>query len=388
MFNYSSSPALTDVTFSGNSAGLGGGMFNYSSSPALTDVTFGGNSAYSGGGMYNASSNLAVQNSILWGNTATAGPQIYNSNINGTISDSIVQGGCPSGNTCTHIITADPLLGALGSWGGTTQTIPLLPGSSAIDAGNDAICPQTDQRGVTRAWPGNHCDIGAFESRGFTLSKSDPSGDNQSAIVSTVFANPLRVTVSSAYGEPVDGGAVTFSAPSSGASTTPATSAATISGGVISQSLTANNIPGSYLVTAGASGAASPASFVLANVKADTMVSLTSSANPSTFGQSITFTATVSIVAPGGGTPTGTVDLYEPTSPAAPALAPQTALASQPLVNGLATFTVESFPPGEHTLLAVYHGDELFNASTSAIYSQTVNAQTYIYYFPYVSAQP
>src|SRR5204862_290772 len=41
--------------------------------------------------------------------------------------------------------------------------------------------------------------------------------------------------------------------------------------------------------------------------KADTTTTLVSSANPSVFGQSVTFTATVSAVAPGGGTPTGTV---------------------------------------------------------------------------------
>ena len=54
MYNYQSSPALTNVTFSGNSAKYGGGMYDDSSSPALTNVTFSGNSAGSvGGGMYN-----------------------------------------------------------------------------------------------------------------------------------------------------------------------------------------------------------------------------------------------------------------------------------------------------------------------------------------------
>ena len=38
----------------------------------------------------------------------------------------------------------------------------LLAGSPAIDAGGDANCPATDQRGVTRP-QGSHCDIGAYE---------------------------------------------------------------------------------------------------------------------------------------------------------------------------------------------------------------------------------
>src|SRR5439155_12248918 len=41
--------------------------------------------------------------------------------------------------------------------------------------------------------------------------------------------------------------------------------------------------------------------------KADTTTAVASSANPSCSGQSITFTASVSAVAPGSGTPTGTV---------------------------------------------------------------------------------
>ncbi|HSX81290.1 MAG TPA: choice-of-anchor Q domain-containing protein [Candidatus Saccharimonadia bacterium] len=36
---------------------------------------------------------------------------------------------------------------------------PLLPGSPAIDAGNDAACPSTDQLGQRRVGP---CDIGAI----------------------------------------------------------------------------------------------------------------------------------------------------------------------------------------------------------------------------------
>ena len=47
----------------------------------------------------------------------------------------------------------DPKLGTLGSYGGPTQTIPLLSGSPAIDAGNPSGCKDsqghllmTDQR--------------------------------------------------------------------------------------------------------------------------------------------------------------------------------------------------------------------------------------------------
>jgi hypothetical protein len=64
-----------------------------------------------------------------------------------------------------------PGLGPLANNGGTTLTQALLPGSPAIDAGSNANCPSTDQRGQTRPQDGDGngtaiCDIGAFEKTG------------------------------------------------------------------------------------------------------------------------------------------------------------------------------------------------------------------------------
>ncbi len=168
-----SSSTLTNVTFSGNSATYGGGMSiaNDNNSPTLTNVTFSDNTASDyGGGIYNDSfgiyeSNPMIRNTIFWGNTAIIdGSQIYKHNSGSTpsLSYSVVQGGCPAGSTCTNILTADPMLGTLGNYGGFTQTIPLLAGSSAIDTGDDSVCPSTDQRGFHRPY-GAHCDIGAYE---------------------------------------------------------------------------------------------------------------------------------------------------------------------------------------------------------------------------------
>ena len=75
MYNiHSSSPTLTNVTFAHNSAAVdGGGIFNmYSSSPTLMDVTFSANSAsYVGGGMHNVySSSPTLMNVTFSGNSA------------------------------------------------------------------------------------------------------------------------------------------------------------------------------------------------------------------------------------------------------------------------------------------------------------------------------
>jgi predicted outer membrane repeat protein len=159
MFNWYSSPTLTNVTFINNSsANYGGGMYNGYSSPMLTNVTFSGNSATSGGGMANyTSGNPQVRNTVVWGNTPYEA-QIWDGDSTPSVSDSVVQGGYAG----TNIITDDPKLGALGNYGGWTQTVPLQAGSSAIDMGNDSDCPATDQRGISRP-QGAHCDIGAFE---------------------------------------------------------------------------------------------------------------------------------------------------------------------------------------------------------------------------------
>jgi predicted outer membrane repeat protein len=155
----SSSPTLQNVTFNNNSALVdGGGMANSdtNSSPILTNVTLSNNSASGQGGAIANAGNPVIRNSILWGNT---GGEIFNMDIGvAIVSNSIVQGGYPG----TGNLDADPLLGPLQDNGGFTQTMALLSGSPAIDAGNDASCPATDQRGIMRPH-GAHCDIGAYE---------------------------------------------------------------------------------------------------------------------------------------------------------------------------------------------------------------------------------
>jgi hypothetical protein len=80
-------------------------------------------------------------------------------------------------NTCNFngpgdMNNIDPMLGPLQNNGGPTQTMKLLQGSPAIDAGNPSGCTEgngnllkTDQSGWAR--PGKKdtggCDMGAFE---------------------------------------------------------------------------------------------------------------------------------------------------------------------------------------------------------------------------------
>ena len=100
--------------------------------------------------------------------------------------------------------------------------------------------------------------------------------------------------------------------------------------------------------------------------QASTTTTLTSSANPSVYGQSVTFTATVAAVAPGGGTPTGTVNFLDGTTQIGTGTLDST---------GTTTFSTSSLAVAgsPHSITAVYVGDTNFATSTSAALSQVVN---------------
>src|SRR5262249_42487727 len=102
---------------------------------------------YGGGISTDADSVLDVHNTIVAGNDAkTGGDDLYgylaNSGYN-LIGKS--SGG--TGYSQTDLLDVDPLLGPLQDNGGLTQTMALLPGSPAIDSGDNTDAPPYDQRG-------------------------------------------------------------------------------------------------------------------------------------------------------------------------------------------------------------------------------------------------
>lgn len=96
--------------------------------------------------------------------------------------------------------------------------------------------------------------------------------------------------------------------------------------------------------------------------QASTATALTSSANSPTLNTSITLTANLSVVAPGAGTPTGTITFLEGSN----------VLATSPVgSSGQATFSTASLSVGTHSLLASYSGDANFQPS-SGTFSQQI----------------
>lgn len=219
----SGNATITNSTLSGNSAGNGGGIavLGANSSATITGTTISGNSTnniWGGGGVFVDHGGTAVIiDDTISGNAATGnGGGLYLGSVGGTatirfttitnntttdvngagglfqdgttvviIDDTLIANN-PTGGDCVgvltdngynladdstcgftsanhDVVTSTPGIGSLSANGGPTQTVPLLPGSPAIDAGNTSGCPATDQRGNARP-DGQGCDIGAFES--------------------------------------------------------------------------------------------------------------------------------------------------------------------------------------------------------------------------------
>jgi hypothetical protein len=169
--------SLVNSTISGNRAvGAGGGIWVRSGSIAIAYSTLVDNGArevtpgfwLGGGGLrLEATASGSLHSSVLADNVSGSfGPAIP-ANCTGPVKPTSLGHNLEDADTCElsgpgDLPDTDPLLGPLADNGGPTLTHALLPGSPAVDAGDDAGCPPTDQRRVARP-QGPHCDIGAFE---------------------------------------------------------------------------------------------------------------------------------------------------------------------------------------------------------------------------------
>jgi uncharacterized delta-60 repeat protein/uncharacterized repeat protein (TIGR01451 family) len=132
--------------------------------------------------------------------------------------------------------------------------------------------------------------------------------------------------------------------------------------------------PDGKLVAAGeAAGASGTGDFALARydggpVAVPTTSTLTSAPNPSTFGESVTFTDTV-CGGVAGSEPTGTVTFREGSS----TLGTGTLAVGGGTGCAQATFATSSLSVGSHTITAEYPGDAGHTASTSNAVTQVVN---------------
>jgi uncharacterized repeat protein (TIGR01451 family) len=157
---------LTQCTLSGNTATLGGGgVFASIGYTSLTNCTIADNEAPTGAGLditiYPGRIDpFALTNTIVAGNNDGStpddvdGPITAQFDLIGAASNATLL----SGSANNLVGVTNPRLGALGNNGGPTETMPLLPGSPAIDAGSNALArlldvDRADPTGMTGAIP-------------------------------------------------------------------------------------------------------------------------------------------------------------------------------------------------------------------------------------------
>jgi predicted outer membrane repeat protein len=187
--------SVTNTTVTGNtSVNPGGGIYfalvQAASSATLNNVTIAGN--HTAGSTYGAGIVLAGLGALNMGNTILAG----NTNANPTLEDcygniqsldyNLIQSTLNycniNGETAHNLTGLEAGLAALAQNGGPTATLALLPSSPGLDAGNDATCAVTDQRGVSRP-QGPDCDMGAFELEQYSLN-IDKTGSGTGTVTS------------------------------------------------------------------------------------------------------------------------------------------------------------------------------------------------------------
>ena len=254
-------------------------------------------------------------------------------------------------------------------------------GTVAFQDGFNAIVGCTAQALVAGA---ASCTTSTLTAGTHTITATYSGNSTNTASTSPGFAQfvnpvPTATNLSSSINPSILGSGVTFTASVSG--TSPSGTVAFQDGGVAiagcaAQALVAGAATcstsalnlGTHTITAVYSGdynyLASTSSVLSQTIKTASTTSLISSKNPSTFGRSVTFTATVS-----GTAPTGTV-AFRDGGVAIAGCAAQVLATRRGITT--ATCTTSALTIGTHPLSAVYSGDSYYAASTSAILTQTV----------------
>jgi len=123
---------------------------------------------------------------------------------------------------------------------------------------------------------------------------------------------------------------------------------------------------GSHAIVAAFNGSVlydpSSSTAVTQSVVSTTLTTLTSAPNPSSVGQPVTFTATVSPTVAGAPAPTGTVSFFNGAS----------FLGVANLTNGVATFTTSALPAGSNVIMAYFNGSSYAPSASAAVVQNVI----------------
>ncbi|HTV16970.1 MAG TPA: Ig-like domain repeat protein [Acidobacteriaceae bacterium] len=315
---------------------------------ALSPGTHSITAAYSGDTV-NAASTSAVLSQVVKATTSVtvvgvANPANYGSQVTFTAT---VQG---NGGTPTGTVTF------------TADGSPI--GSQALAGGSASVS-------IATLTVGTHSIVASYSG------DASDAASSSAAYTETVQKATLAATLASTPNPSASGQTVTFTATVKGGTTTPTGTVTLEDGGTAigNSPLPGNGIVtfsvatlavGTHTMTAvyGGDGnyAASTSGAVSQKVLPNTAAVVSSSANPSIAGTSVTLTVTVT-----GSTPTGSVTLKDGAA----------TLATLSLgAGGAASYTTSSLTVGTHSITAVYGGDANNAGTTSPALMQVVNLAT------------
>jgi len=345
------------VTFKDGSSLLGTGSVSGGvASLSTSSLTVGPHSItadYGGDTNFSPSSSSVLSQTVNRANTSTAlasslNPSIATQSVMFTATVTGEFDGTPSGTVTFKGGTVVPATAPLVSGNATFMT-------TFVSSGN---------RLVTAVYNGD-VDYNASTSGALTQTVSRAptattvsSSNNPSNFAASV---TFTATVTSAFGTPADGDMVKFLDGSTVLGT-----AALLAG---SASFTTSNLSaGAHKVKATYAGDktfGSSSSTILSQAVrgVPTTTGVSSSLNPSIYGQTVTFSAIVSDPT-NSGVPTGTVTFKNGTTILGKGVA---------LSGGAASFSTSTLAGGTRSITATYSGDGKYAASTSAVLSQVVN---------------
>jgi hypothetical protein len=317
-------------------------MFNVAGSHPLMAV-FSGNSTLVGGSSAKLSQQVKPASASVT-LTSSGNPTVFGQAVTFTIFVSAGgSGAVPTGSV--NLLDGASLIfsGALDSNGKQALT------TSSLTLGTHTLTAQYS--GDSTYGPATSAAVAQ------TVNKSNAAVNLSSVSNPSVFGQAvlLSVSVSASGGSGIPTGTVTLddTGTSLGSMQLDAAGAASFSG----ISLTA----GSHVLSARysgdqnfSSGNSSPITQIVS--KANSSVSLSSSPNPSTFGVPVQLIAIVAAIAPGAGTPTGTINFMDGS----------TQMGSGLLANGKAVLSISSLTTGSHNITASYSGDSNFNSTIAS----------------------
>ena len=324
---------------------------------------------YSGTAQYTDSTATSLASSSA-GNTSSSGTSVtFTATVNEANASSDPSGptgtvtfySCPSSSSCTSP-TSTLGTGTVGSNGQATLTTSTLPiGTNYVEAvygGSGTNLTSSTSTILTQT-----VTTGSLSTTSVLTSSPNPSSYGTSVSFSD--------TVSASTGTP-SGTVAFYSCTTNTCGTKTSLGTETLASGKATYSTSSlpvgtTYVEAGYAATGNYGGSTSNIVSQVVNTLSTTSV-LTSSANPSTYGSSVTFTDTVSA---SSGTPAGSVTFYSCT---ANTCSTKTSLGTETLSAGKATYSTSTLPVGTTYVEAVYGASGNYTGSTSNVVSQVVNA--------------